>query len=150
MKHIQQVDGLLGRLEALINEATRIPLTNKVMLEAGEAFELVEMIRQTLPEEMREAVEIVKEREHILARARMEGEAIVARAEEAVSRMVDETVIAAEAQHRAEALLDKSRTVAQEIHHRSIRYADEILQQIEARLGETLRQIHQHREELRK
>lgn len=150
MRNIQQVDGLLVRLEAVINEATRIPLTNKVMIEADEVFELVELIRQTLPHEMREAVEIVKEREGILARARMEGEGIVARAEETVSRMVDETAITTEAQHKAEFLLDKTRTVAQEIHHRSIQYADEVLQQLEVQVRETLKQIHQHREELRK
>lgn len=149
MRNVQQVEALLSKLESIVSDSTKIPLTNKVMVDSDEISDLVELIRRALPEEMQEAAEMVSEREEILSRARIDGEFIMARAEEAVARMVDETAIAAEAQQRAEAMIEKTKSIAHEIHERSIEYADGVLERLEGQVRETLEQIHRHRAELR-
>lgn len=147
---VRHIEGLLDRIETLLDEGVKVPLTGRVMVESEELLSLLELIRQALPEEMREAVRIVQQREQILAEAREEASGLLERAQEAVSKLTDETAIAQEAQQRAEALVEKSRDVAQEIRMRAIEYADEVLERLETQLQRTLETLHKHREELRR
>jgi hypothetical protein len=68
---------LIDRLDGLLSEARALPFTDQVRLERGAVFGLLEEIRATVPDEVRQARWIVKEREQMLAEAARECERLL-------------------------------------------------------------------------
>lgn len=145
-----QIDLLLEQLEALVLEGTRVPLTARVMVDAEQVLRLLEMIRQTLPEELAEAQRIVNERHALVEDAREEAENLVAQAHEMAAKLTQESAIVLEAQERADELTDRARRTAQEIRLRAVEYADEVLERLEQHVDRTLETVRRHREDLRR
>ena len=69
---------LAGRLEQLvqlINEAKSMPLSSSVLVNRDEVLQMVDEMQESLPEEIKQARWIVKDREDLLAKARADGRA---------------------------------------------------------------------------
>jgi len=61
---------LLEELEDIVDAATNVPLTSKIMLEAEDIFNIVREIRLALPDDVQQAKWIRDERDRILADAK--------------------------------------------------------------------------------
>lgn len=145
-----QLDLLMEQIESLVLEGTRVPLTSRVVIDAEELLNLIELIRQTLPEEIAEARRIVSERNALVADAREEAENLVAQAHEMAAKLTQESAIVLEAQERAEELTERAKQTAQEIRLRAVEYADEVLERLEQQVDRTLDMVRRHREDLRR
>lgn len=145
-----QIDSLLDQLEQLVLEGTKVPLTARVMIDAEQVLHLVELIRQTLPEELAEAQRIVAERDALVSDAREEAENLVAQAHEMAAKLTQESAIVLEAQERADEMTERARHTAQEIRLRAVEYADEVLERLEQQVDRTLDMVRRHREDLRR
>jgi len=64
----------LQKLEEMIREAKSMPLSSSALLNREEVLELVLEMRESLPEEIKQARWVVKDREELLAKARAEAE----------------------------------------------------------------------------
>ena len=67
---------LVDRLEQLINESARWPLTTKRMVEEEQALNLIDQMRVAVPEEIKKAKRIQQEKDRLLAQAQEEAERI--------------------------------------------------------------------------
>ena len=148
---------LIDRLEELVAEARRMPIGQGVVVDRRRILELVDQMRSSVPWEVKQAQEIVAEKEALLEEARREGEGIVARAEMDAQAKLDDTEIvkAAEreakdismrAEQRAQQLLDETQeTVTAKLRQaensatqqmdEADRYALEMLRRLEAQLS---------------
>jgi len=72
-----EIMALIDRLEEMIQQATRVPLTGKVLLDPDELLGLVDELRDVVPQEIREANRVARDREAILAEAREQAEEIL-------------------------------------------------------------------------
>ena len=45
----------VDQLEEIVDTATKVPLTGKVMVDVDEVFELIDLIRENLPQELKDA-----------------------------------------------------------------------------------------------
>jgi vacuolar-type H+-ATPase subunit H len=148
---------LIDRLEELVAEARRMPIGQGVVVDRRRILELVDQMRSSVPWEVKQAQEIVAEKEALLEEARREGEGIVARAEMDAQAKLDDTEIvkAAEreakdissrAEQRAQTLLDETQeTVTAKLRQaensatqqmdEADRYALEMLRRLEAQLS---------------
>ncbi len=74
---------LIDQLEELLSAGGRVPLSQRVMVAAPDAFRLLDAMRQALPREIAHARHIYQERDRLLQEARTEADAtrIAARAE---------------------------------------------------------------------
>ena len=79
---------LVERLESLVASGKKLPLTNNVVLEQAAVLELIDQLRVSVPDEVRQARRITEEAGRITERAREEGDAIHEAAE--VRRGADE------------------------------------------------------------
>ncbi len=70
---------LIDKLDDLIHNARSVPLTDSVMIDREEIYDLLDQMRSTIPEEVKQARWIVKERQEMLAEAKQESERIVGR-----------------------------------------------------------------------
>ena len=139
---------LLDRLDQLIDSAPEIPLTGKSLIDAEEALDLIDKIRNALPEEVRRAERLASEKERLLQESQVEAERIVIQAEEYVAKMVSESEIVSRAKEEANRILEEARRQARELEKDANEYADRVLSNLQSALEKTLAVIKQGREEL--
>ena len=85
---------LIDRLEELVGEARRLPIGTGVVIDRRRLLDLVDQLRAAVPVEVREAQEILKRKDDVLAQADEEVAIRLARAEEEVDRRVGESSVA--------------------------------------------------------
>src|SRR6476661_6763499 len=73
---------LIDKLDDLVPNARPVPLTDQVPVDREEIYDLLDQMRATIPEEIKQARWIVKERQEMLAEAKREAERIVEEARE--------------------------------------------------------------------
>ena len=73
---------LIDKLDDLVHNAKAVPLTVQVRLDREEIYEILDQMRATIPEEIKQARWIVKERQEMLAEAKRECDRIVQEARE--------------------------------------------------------------------
>ena len=81
---------LVERLESLIANGKKLPLTTNVVVDQNAALGLIDELRVAVPEEVRAAKRINSEGERIIEKAQEEAERIVARAQEQAAFLIDE------------------------------------------------------------
>src|SRR5660398_218099 len=84
---------LLDKLDDLVQNSGTFPLTDKVMIDRQEIYGLMEQMRSTIPEEIRQFRWIVKERKKMLEEAREESERLLEEAREESERLASQEEI---------------------------------------------------------
>lgn len=141
---------LLDRLDQLIDSAMSVPLTGKVLVDADAALDLIDKIRNAIPEEVKRAELLTSEKDRVLQEGQAEAERIVLQAEEYVNKMVGESEITKQAQIQAKQMIDQAQRRAQEIEAGSSTYANEVLGTLADQLDKTLRVVRKGQEELQR
>ena len=96
------VSSLLDELDEMIDSAWNMPLSGgKALVDAERVREIVDKIRSSLPQEIRQAKAIVSDRSQIIADAKREAETVVRVAEERARVMVNQDEIVRQAQQKA-------------------------------------------------
>ena len=70
---------LIDKLDELVLNARGVPMTNQVRLDRDEIEDIISHMRATIPEEIKQARWIVKERQEMLAEAKREAERLIIR-----------------------------------------------------------------------
>src|SRR2546430_16447920 len=60
---------LIDKLDDLVHNAKAVPLTDQVRIDREEIYDILDQMRATIPEEIKQARWIVKERQGMLAEA---------------------------------------------------------------------------------
>ena len=93
---------LVDRLEELVASAQKMPIGNRAILDRRRLLDVVDQMRIAVPQEVREAQDIVAHREAIRREAEEEGRILLAQAEERAARLVESNEITQAARQRAE------------------------------------------------
>ncbi|MDA1010075.1 MAG: hypothetical protein O2888_01230 [Chloroflexi bacterium] len=93
---------LVDRLEELVAGAQKMPIGNRAIIDRRRMLDLIDQMRVAVPHEVREAQDIVAEREAIRREAEEEGRIIIAQAEERAAELIEEHSITEGAKQRAE------------------------------------------------
>jgi hypothetical protein len=81
---------LVDRLEELLNGAWHVPLTSNVMIDEDELLDIIDQMRMSVPEEVKQAKRIQQERDRLIAQAQEEKERIIGLAREDGQAMLDD------------------------------------------------------------
>jgi cell division septum initiation protein DivIVA len=140
---------LLRRVMDVLNNTRPMPLSSSHLLNnKDEVLELLEDALSRLPDELRQARWLLKEREEFLARTQREADEIVEVARTQAARMVQKTEIVREAQMFAQRTVDKATEEASRLRNEAEDYCDQKLAQFEIVLQRTLKTVHVGREKL--
>lgn len=140
---------LLRRVMDVINNTRPMPLSSSHLLNnKDEVIELLEDALSRLPDELRQARWLLKEREEFLARTQREADEIIEVARNQAARMVQKTEIVREAQLYAQRTVDKATEEASRLRNEAEDYCDQKLAQFEIVLQRTLKTVHSGREKL--
>lgn len=107
---------LVDRLEELVGVGKRVPFSNRVMVEEEEFLAIVDQLRVTVPNEIRQAQRVIREREAIVLQAQDEAAKILDVARQQAEYIVSQQGILSEARQRGEELLQQVEVA----HRRSI------------------------------
>src|SRR3954447_13514143 len=139
---------LIDKLDQLVHEAKAVPLTDQVRIDREEIWEILDQMRATIPEEIKQARWIVKERQEMLAEAKREAERLVNEAREQAERDASQQEVVKLAERQAHDLLEQAREKERETRLASEDYADGILEHLEVNLGKFLTAVQRGREQL--
>jgi hypothetical protein len=81
---------LIDKLDDLVHNAKPVPLTDQVRVDKEEIYDILDQMRATIPEEIKQARWIVKERQEMLAEAKREAERILKEARERQTQLTSE------------------------------------------------------------
>jgi hypothetical protein len=138
---------LIDRLHDLVRSAKRVPLRDQVRVDKQKLYDILDQMRSTIPEEIKQARWIVKERQGILAEAEREAERIVKEARERQTQLVSGHELIRQAE-RAREDIDDARAREREIRAGAEDYADEILGTLELNLAKFIAAVQRGRERL--
>jgi vacuolar-type H+-ATPase subunit H len=138
----------IDRLHDLVHNAKHVPLRGEVRVDKDKLDDLLNQLRVTIPEELKEARWIVKEREEMLAAAKLEAERILSEARERQTQLVVEHHLTGQAELASEEIIDGARAEEREIRLGAETYADEILSTFETNLSKFIAAIQRGRERL--
>lgn len=141
---------LLDKLEEIIDKAPEIPLTGRILVDSDELLELIEKIRNAVPEEVKRAEIVSTEKDRLILEGQQRAERIIAQAKEQAARMLKESEIYRQAQQEAKQILAEAHQRAQELIKGSEEYAFGVLSQLEETLNKTLKVVSRGQEELKK
>jgi F0F1-type ATP synthase membrane subunit b/b' len=96
---------LVDRLEELVGVGKRVPFSGRVMVEEEQFLALVDQLRIAVPNEIKQAQRVIREREHIIAEAQDEASRILDAARKRAEYFVSQEGILNEARQQAEAIL---------------------------------------------
>jgi hypothetical protein len=142
------VETILHRVADAIGNARPMPLSASVMINRDEVLELVEEALSRLPEELRAARWLLREREEFLAKVQREGDDILDAARVRAERMVQRTEVVRNAQHAARQVLDDAEAESRRLRHEAEDFCDQKLAQFEIVLDRTIRTVQAGRSRL--
>ncbi|HET7488962.1 MAG TPA: hypothetical protein VFJ85_13615 [Acidimicrobiales bacterium] len=151
MENGDQVDTetLLRRVIEIVNNAKPMPLSTTVRVEKDEVLELLDDALERLPEEIRKARWLLKEREEYLAQAKRDADEILDAARVRAERMVQRTDIVRTANQVARKTVDQAREEGRRLRHEADDYCDQKLAAFEIVLERTTKTVQAGREKLR-
>jgi vacuolar-type H+-ATPase subunit H len=135
---IVDIQFLVERLEALVVNARKVPMTSQIILEQATVLDLIDQLRVAIPEEVRQARRVNQETDRMLGKARDESEQIIGAAQEQAALLLQDQSILRDAETKAQELLEQAQNKSEETMGGADQYAADVLVRLESDLVKTL------------
>ena len=135
---------LLEFLYEELNNSSSVPLTGKRLVDVEKCLDIVSELRVSLPDDVRDAEVIVRDREQIIAEAHQQADQIIADAQQQFEQMVAQHAVTQEAQHRANIIVNEAIARAQEEEDSCTAYLENALGSVEQHMRAVLSDVHQN------
>ncbi len=99
---------LVDRLENLISSSRRMPLVSQVIVKEADILNIIDQLRTTIPDEIKQARRVIQDKERILAQAQAEANALLARAREESEQAVNRQGLLKAAEARSKELVRRA------------------------------------------
>ena len=125
---------LLEYLQDIIENAPKVPISGKTMIDRKEVLDVIDQIINYLPDEIKTARWILNERDKILDDAKKEYDSVRKEIIEIMNKKVENHSLVNEAKLRAQEILTAAKRDAKAIRLGSRDYSNEILTDLEREL----------------
>jgi hypothetical protein len=142
------LETLLLQIREVVDTARTMPMSASVLVNREETLDIVDDALRSLPEELRHARWLLKEREEYLTQARRDAEDIVEAARVQAERMVERTEVAREARRVAQQVVSHAEADSRRLRHEAEDYIDTKLASFEVVLERTMQTVQRGREQL--
>ncbi len=142
------LEAQINELEEMVSKARRVPMSSSILVSEKGVFDLIDQLRANLPEELKQARWIIKERNERLEEGKREADKMIAEARIKADEMVAETEVVRAAKKESAEILEEARSNARKIRLEAEDYADEKLANMEATLHRMVSTIRKGREKL--
>ncbi|MBV9259184.1 MAG: hypothetical protein JO215_14310 [Ktedonobacteraceae bacterium] len=135
---------LVDRLENLIASSRRMPLVNQIILKETDILPIIEQMRTSIPDEVKQARRIIQEKERILAQAQADASSLLSRAREESDRAINREGLLRAAEERSQKMLWQAEEQAHTIIRRAEEHSEHLKSDADAYVMETLRNLREH------
>lgn len=142
------VETLVLRVRELIESGRSMPMSASVLVNREELVGMLDDAIAQLPEELRHARWLLKEREEFLAQAKREADDILEAAQVQAARMVERTEVAREANRVAQSVVTAAEAESRQLKHEAEDYVDQKLAAFEVVLERTMQAVQKGRDRL--
>ena len=132
---------LVDRLEQLVNEGRRLPLSNKVMMDEQKIWDLIDQMRIAIPEEVKKAKRTNQERDRIIAQAHEEAARLVDLKREEAAALVSEHELTKAAETRAATIVERAQRDVESLRADANEYVLQVLGDLAASLERALNEV---------
>ena len=144
------VEELLDLMEETLEEGTSVPFAaTKRVVDVERCRDIIDEVRNNLPDELRDSKKIVSDREQIVRTAQQEADNIIKQAEERARVLVSDQEITKRAQKAAVEIVNAAQNQAKELNRASATYCESILKNSEEVLARSVADIKNTRMNLR-
>lgn len=142
------IETLLHRALEIVNTAKAMPLSASVLVSREEVSELLAAAMERLPEEMRQARWLLKEKDEFLAERARDADALMEEVKVQAERMVSRAEIVRQANQVAQRILDDANAEARRMRREAEDYCDKRLANMEIVLDRLSKTVRSGREKL--
>jgi cell division septum initiation protein DivIVA len=140
---------LIDKLDQLVRSAKHRPFSDDVRVNKQDTRAILDEMRTTIPDEIREARWIAQERQELLSEAKREADRIAEQAREHQAELVSQHELIRQAERAADEIIEGAHAREREIRLGAEDYADEILDTLELNLTKFIAAIQRGRQRLR-
>ncbi len=141
-------ESLVRRCLDVVNSAKAMPLSASVLVSRDDIVELLSLALDRMPDELREARWLLKERDEFMAEKEREAQALMDEVRAQAERMVARTDIVRQANRVAQRILDDANEEARRMRHETEDYCDQRLAGMEIVLDRTMKTVRSGRQKL--
>ncbi len=142
-----KTDELFDNIFDLVEDARGIPLAGeKCIIDRDRLLDLLDELRSTLPEEIKNAEDIMQRRSELVAQSKREAEAIRRQAEEQARQMVSETEIVIAARRKAKEVVGNAELQGRELRRGANQYCEDTLKRTEEAVALSLEEVRKARQ----
>jgi regulator of protease activity HflC (stomatin/prohibitin superfamily) len=138
----------LDEFVAMLEIARAMPMSASCIVNRNEMLEAVEELRKALPEELRKARGVLRDRVTVVEEGKVEAQAILAEAEAERARLVSRTEVVKEATREADRLLAAANAESERMRREVDDYVDGKLANFEIVLNRTLHAVEHGRNKI--
>jgi cell division septum initiation protein DivIVA len=145
---VGDAETLLRRAIDIIATAPTMPLSSSPRIDRDEIIELLEESLHRIPEELRQARWMLKERQEFVAKTRREADELLEAARVRAERMVQRTEVVRAAEQRARSVMDTAETDSRRLRHETEDFLDQRLGSFEILLDKLSKTVSAGRQRL--
>ncbi len=135
---------LVDRLENLIAGSRKMPLMNQIIIKESDIFNIIEQMRTSIPDEIKQARRIIQEKERILAQAQADASNLLTRAREETERVMQREGLLHAAEERSQELVRRAENQTQNMIQLAEQQAEHLKNDADSYVTETLRNLREH------
>ena len=136
-----QAEALIRQAIDLVEQARPMPLSASSMINKEEVLAVLQAAVQGLPDELRAARWLLKERDDFLAKVQAEGDQIIATARAQAEKMVQRTELVKTAEERARRVMAEAEDHARDLKLETEDWCDQKLGAMEIVLERTMKTV---------
>jgi len=144
----EDTEGSLLRMRELLESSGTVPFSSSPRVNRDDLLTLIDDALENLPEELKRARWLLKERGEFLAKAEREAEQIIDSARVQAERMVERDEVVRAARRHADALVEDAEARSRALQHEAEDYVDQRLAAFEIVLDRTMQTVQRGREQL--
>ncbi len=146
--YVGDAETLLRRAIDIVATAPTMPLSSSPRIDRDEIIELLEESLNRLPDELRQARWMLKERQDFVAKTRREADELLEAARVRAERMVQRTEVVRAAEQRARQVMETAEADSRRLKHETEDFLDQRLGSFEILLDKLSKTVHAGRHRL--
>ena len=146
---MENIYGLIEQLENYLSKARTAMFSRKVVVDADECLDLIAKIKDSLPTTIRDAERLVSQSENMVSNAESKAQRIIREAETRAEQIISESELLRRAEEEGESIRAEARQFNDTIKRNARIYVDNMFEDVEKFLADSIVTVRNNREELR-
>lgn len=154
-----KITDLILEMEDIMDEASSVPFSKKIAVDPDEIYEILNEMKDSLPEEIKQAQWVTDEKDRILSEASSEASNRLSQAEGEIKnfkeqaksqyqKMVSEHELTQQARKEADRILQEAAAEAKNIRQQSYDYIDRLFSGSIDNFGQLVQQLEKNRDKI--